>query len=85
VFELALIQELVNKGRRFWKPLRYDAKNDKVFANVLLLDMGPSPVPLYGSSPFMTPQQRDRVRKAISKAGDHVEVWDLSRLQATEI
>ena len=76
VYELALIQDLVDRGRRFWKPLRYDALTDKVFANVLLLDSGASPMPLFVLSPFMTGQQSDRVRKAIAKAGERVEVLD---------
>ncbi len=76
VYELALIQDLVDRGRRFWKPLRYDALTDKVFANVLLLDSGASPTPLFVLSPFMTGQQSDRVRKAIAKAGERVEVLD---------
>jgi Protein of unknown function (DUF1173) len=66
----------VDRGRRFWKPLRYDALTDKVFANVLLLDSGASPMPLFVLSPFMTGQQSDRVRKAIAKAGERVEVLD---------
>jgi hypothetical protein len=87
-YELGLIQDLVNKGRRFLKPLRYDAKNDKVFANVLLLDSGPSPKPVYGLSPFMSSQQIERVKRAIAKAGEHVEVRDvavLSSINATAL
>jgi hypothetical protein len=85
VYELDLIQDLVSKGRRFWKPLRYDARSDRVFANALLLDRGPSPVPLYGLSPFMSPKQRDLIGKEISKTWPQVEVWDSVHMCPTKI
>ena len=85
LYELALIQELVNKGRRFWKLLRYDAKPDTIFANALLLDTGASPVPLFGLSPFMNGQQMEHVLTAIAKVGDRAEVWDVARMQSIEI
>jgi hypothetical protein len=58
VFELPLINALVEQQRRFIKSLRYDARSAASFANVLLLDAGPSPVPLHVISPFMAEHDR---------------------------
>jgi hypothetical protein len=68
VHELPLIQALVEQQRRFVKPLRYDAASVAVFANVLLLDAGPAPVPLHVISPFMKTTDRTAKERAIAKA-----------------
>ena len=68
VHELPLVQTLVSQQRRFVKPLRYDAASVAVFANVLLLDAGPAPVPLHVLSPFMKTTDRAAKERAIAKA-----------------
>jgi hypothetical protein len=73
--ELPLIHALVETGRRFVKPLRYDAKNAGGFANVFLLDVGPEPVPLHMVSPFMTSAARTAKEAAIAACGTHAWVW----------
>jgi hypothetical protein len=74
VFELPLIEALVEQERRFIKPLRYDARSAAGFANALLLDTGPSPVPLHIVSPFMT--ERDRtLKETTSGAGSGAWMW----------
>jgi hypothetical protein len=45
--EVELLQALTEQERRFIKPLRYDAKRAEHFPNVLLLDTGERPTPLY--------------------------------------
>ena len=45
--EVELLQALTEQERRFIKPLRYDAKRAAHFPNVLLLDTGDRPTPLY--------------------------------------
>ncbi|PND34753.1 hypothetical protein C1I89_06125 [Achromobacter pulmonis] len=66
VHELPLIDMLVARQRRFLKPLRYDAPHAGSFPNVLLLDAGPSPVPLHAMSAFVTPKERMAKEKAVA-------------------
>lgn len=75
VYELPLVHALVVQGRRFVKPLRYDATSQAVFANALLLDMGPTPVPLYVVSPFMTPKQQESKERVGGKRGESIWLW----------
>ncbi len=75
VHELPLIETLVAKQRRFVKPLRYDAHSAAPFPNALLLDAGPSPVPLHVLSRFMNPKERAAKEKAIARAGEIAWVW----------
>jgi len=53
VHEAPLVRALVAQGRRFVKPLRYDARPPAGFANAILLDAGAEPVPLHVLSAFM--------------------------------
>lgn len=55
VHEAPLVRALVAQGRRFVKPLRYDARTAAGFANAILLDAGAEPVPLHVLSAFMRP------------------------------
>jgi hypothetical protein len=55
VHEVPLVRALVAQGRRFVKPLRYDARTAAGFANAILLDVGTEPVPLHVLSAFMRP------------------------------
>ena len=75
IHELPLVHALVERGRRFAKPLRYDAATSGAFPNALLLDMGLKPVPLHVVSAFMAPKARLDKEQAISRAGGAVWVW----------
>jgi hypothetical protein len=78
VHEAPLVRALVEQGRRFVKPLRYDARSASAFANVLLLDAGAQPVPLHVVSPFMKASDRilkDRTLEGADGAG--AWVWSL--------
>ena len=75
VHELPLIDALVAQQRRFVKPLRYDARSAAPFPNALLLDTGPSPVPLHVVSPFMALRERDAKEKAIRAEKMMVWMW----------
>lgn len=76
--ELPLLQELVKRGRRFVKPLRYEARSAAPFANALLLDAGDRPVPLHLLSPFMTLLERQQKERAI-RAEACCWAWDMSQ------
>jgi hypothetical protein len=69
VHELPLVQALVDAGRYFVKPLRYDARCAATFANALLLDTGAVPLPLHVCSPFMTPREREAKAATLRAAG----------------
>jgi hypothetical protein len=75
VHELPLIDALVAQQRRFVKPLRYDARSAAPFPNALLLDTGPSPMPLHVLSVFMNPKERAVKEKAIAREGELAWVW----------
>lgn len=75
VHELPLIDALVAQQRRFVKPLRYDARGTAPFPNALLLDAGPSPVPLHVVSSFMPPSEREAKEKAIRAEETMVWTW----------
>lgn len=76
VHELALVQALVSSGRRFIKPLRYEAETAGAFANALLLDGGPQPVALHVSSPFMTAAEREAKARVIASDGGQAWLWE---------
>lgn len=69
VHEVLLLQALVDAGRYFIKPLRYDARCGAAFANALLLDAGAVPLPLHVFSPFMTPREREAKTATLRTAG----------------
>ena len=75
VHELPLVDALVAQQRRFLKPLRYDARSAALFANALLLDCGPQPVPLHLSSEFMGPKDRSLKEKAVHDGGPGTWFW----------
>jgi hypothetical protein len=77
VHELELIEALVNAGRRFVKPLRYDALSAAPFASALLLDAGDQLVPLHVVSAFVTPRERDAKARMLRAAGP-VWTWHTS-------
>lgn len=69
VHELPLVQALIDAGRYFVKPLRYDARCAAAFANALLLDTGAVPLPLHILSAFMTPREREAKAATLRAAG----------------
>lgn len=73
--DLLLLQALVEQGRRFIKPLRYDARKASAFPNALLLDAGDAPVPLHALSAFAAPAELKAKEQAVAKAGAGVWVW----------
>lgn len=75
VHELPLLQTLVGQGRRFIKPLRYDAGAACAFPNVLLLDAGAVPVPLHVVSAFADPAAQRARELAVAEAGADGWVW----------
>lgn len=74
VHEAPLIRTLVAKGRRFIKPLRYDARTAAGFANVMLLDAGPEAVALHVVSPFMSLAER-QVKERLMQVPGKGEPW----------
>lgn len=73
--ELPLIERIVQEGRSFLKPLRFDAKSWAVFPNVLLLDTGSRPTPLHVASPFMSEKERAAKDRAAKDSGDATWLW----------
>lgn len=73
--EVPLVRALVAQGRRFVKPLRYDARSAAAYANVLLLDAGPQPVALHLLSGFMKPADRALKERVIQATAAPVWVW----------
>lgn len=79
VHELPLIDALVDQGRRFVKPLRYDAKNSAPFPNALLLDAGSTSIPLHVISAFMDAKEIAAKEKAVSAGSEMTWVWRTDR------
>lgn len=71
--EIDLIHALIEQGRRFVKPLQYDAKSAAAFPNALLLDAGEAPVALHVLSGFM--ELKERAIKEKSLKSDDVTQW----------
>jgi hypothetical protein len=79
VHELPLVQALVEQRRRFVKPLRYDARSMAAFANVLLVDAGPTALPLHLISPFMNPLERLAKERSVAALGNAAWLWPTDR------
>ena len=78
VHEAPLIRALVAQGRRFIKPLRYDARSACAFANALLLDVGAQPLQLHVTSPFMNASDRALKERLLDAAeGGLAWAWSL--------
>lgn len=73
--ELPLVEALIAQQRRFFKPLRYDARSAALFANALLLDAGPSPVALHLLSAFMSEPDRAVKDRQLQAATPSTWVW----------
>lgn len=75
VHEVPLVRALVAQGRRFVKPLRYDARTMAGFANAILLDVGAEPLALHVLSAFMMPIEAEAKKTAIAQAGGRSWAW----------
>jgi hypothetical protein len=73
--EIDLIQTLIDKKRRFMKPLQYDAKSAAAFPNALLLDVGEAPVALHVLSGFMDQKEQAAKEKAIASNDNAQWIW----------
>lgn len=73
--EIDLIQALIDKKRRFVKPLQYDAKSAAAFPNALLLDAGDAPVALHVLSGFMDQKEQAAKEKSIASNDNVKWVW----------
>lgn len=75
VHEAALVRALVAQGRRFVKPLRYDARTAAGFANAILLDAGAEPVPLHVLSAFMNPADSEAKSRLVESSLGRAWAW----------
>ncbi len=75
VHELPLVHALVEQGRRFVKPLRYDAKSAATFPNVLLLDTGPMAAPMHVLSSFLSSKDQAEKSRAVRQGGESTWHW----------
>lgn len=73
--EAGLLQVLVGHQRRFWKPLRYDAKTAAPFPNVLLLDTGVSPTRMHVISSFMDARERAAKERVVAAERESAWIW----------
>lgn len=78
-FEAVIAQALVEQGRRFRKPMRYDGV-EAMFSDFILTD-GPKEIPMeiYGfSSPEYNKRKNEKIA-AYEKTGEPFWHWDLSK------
>lgn len=73
--DIELIHHLVERQRRFIKPLRYDAKSAGGFPNALLLDVGPDPAGLHALSPFADAKERAAKLHALTRQPEAWTWW----------
>lgn len=76
IHELGLLQALIDRKRRFVKPMRYDAPPTLAFASALLLDTGATSTPLHVLSPFMSLKEWTAKARAIRESGAGTWVWN---------
>ncbi|MCM5680106.1 DUF1173 domain-containing protein [Schlegelella sp. S2-27] len=75
--EAGLLQMLVNEGRCFYKPLDFESRRAPAFANALLLDARPAPVPLHIVSPLMPEHERQMKEEGIKLSVPSAWIWRL--------
>ena len=80
VHEAPLVRALVAQGRRFVKPLRYDARTGAGLANAILLDVGAEPVGLHVVSPYMQPLEHEAKRRALAQTCGRRWVWSTEEM-----
>jgi hypothetical protein len=73
--ELALLEALVQEGRSFIKPLRYDSRSPAGIPTALLLDCVGAPMPMYVLSAFAEPTARAQQEKLIAERGGNAWLW----------
>lgn len=79
VYEIPLLERLIERDRVFIKPLRYDAKSAAKFPNVLLLDAGDEPVHMHVISPMADEKTRRAKEHQVRERGDLAWEWDRSK------
>ncbi len=69
-YELLIADLLVEQGRRFTKPMRFDAATDEVFPDFLLSDVGVEQVPMevYGVGGSPTYEARKQAKRKLYEA-----------------
>lgn len=73
--ELPLLESLVQEGRSFIKPLRYDSRAPASIPTALMLDCVEAPMPMYVLSPYAEPKARVQQEKLIADRGSSAWVW----------
>jgi len=75
MLERPLLAALVRHGRRFFKPLRYEAGPAATFASALLLDTGDETVPLHVVAPSAAGQRGPEPFEGRAVPGPKAWVW----------
>ena len=79
VYEIPLIEQLIEEDRVFIKPLRYDAKSAAKFPNVLLLDASDQPIHMHVISPMADEKARRAKEHQVQQRGELAWEWDRSK------
>lgn len=79
--ELPLVEALVAQQRRFFKPLRYDAPTAALFANALLLDVGPVPVAMHLIGDFLSEEDRTVKERLLQATTAPSWAWSMEQSQ----
>lgn len=80
VYEIPLIEQLIESDRIFIKPLRYDAKSAAKFPNVLLLDAGDEPVHMHVINPMADEKTKRAKELQVQQRG--AQAWEWDRMKA---
>jgi hypothetical protein len=75
--ELPLLESLVQEGRSFIKPLRYDSRTPAGIPTALMLDCVEAPMPMYVLSAHAEPKARAQHEKLIADRGGNAWIWRL--------
>ena len=73
--ELPLLEALVQEGRSFIKPLRYDSRSPAGIPSALLLDCAEAPMPMYVLSAYAEPKARAQHERLIADRGGSAWIW----------
>ena len=81
-YEGRIERGLVDQGRAFLKPLRYDANQGDVFPDFVLLDTGDTHVPMeifgFTGDPAYEQRKREKI-EYYERAGEPFWVWDVAQ------
>ena len=86
-YESWVAEALVQEDRRFLKPMRYDAFDEEVFPDFMLLDAGEKPVPMeiYGMTGNRKYERRKREKIAIYEGrGEAFWQWEVDPKKARQ-